>query len=461
MEGGVSLVSESLDYISGVRILSPSYDPAVQYDIALDQSGSVKHICLHKIHSSMNTEDRIGEHYKVLDATNHLIAPSLCHAHIHLDKCFLLSDPKFSDLEIIEGDFPEAMKLTSEAKTRFEKDDLLRRGRWLIGESLAAGVTHMRAFVEVDHVVEMKCLDAAFELKKLFASACQIQICVFAQEPLFSGQHADANRQLMEIEVGQPGVGAIGSTPYVEDCEEHQRLNIEWTVRKASAYHCHIDFHLDYNLDFKQASLTTYVIDYINDTARFWERADRQTIALGHCTRLTKFSSSEWTRLSESIRKRPFYFIGLPTSDLFIQGKPSPGEGGGERLRGTLQIPQMMQQYGVQGAISINNVGNAFTPYGSCDPLSVASMGVGLYHAGTKQDTHFLYGCISTKGKEAIGYPTEPFAEGASADFVLFNMGGTQGDPLWKRRGRKSLPEVVYDPPKERKTIFKGRQVIV
>jgi hypothetical protein len=38
---------------------------------------------------------------------------SLCHPHIHLDKCFLLSHPKYSDLEIKQGDFAEAMRLTS------------------------------------------------------------------------------------------------------------------------------------------------------------------------------------------------------------------------------------------------------------------------------------------------------------------------------------------------------------
>jgi len=42
-----------------------------------------------------------------------LLTPSLCHPHIHLDKCFLLGHPKYADLEIEKGDFAEAMKLTS------------------------------------------------------------------------------------------------------------------------------------------------------------------------------------------------------------------------------------------------------------------------------------------------------------------------------------------------------------
>ena len=83
------------------------------------------------------------------NGTFRVLLPSLCHPHIHLDKCFLLSHLKYVDLEIVRGDFAEALELTSEAKKRFEEDDLITRGRWLIQESIAAGVTHMRAFVEV------------------------------------------------------------------------------------------------------------------------------------------------------------------------------------------------------------------------------------------------------------------------------------------------------------------------
>lgn len=47
------------------------------------------------------------------EADGRLVTPSLCHAHIHLDKCFLLSHPKYSDLQVEKGDFQEALELTS------------------------------------------------------------------------------------------------------------------------------------------------------------------------------------------------------------------------------------------------------------------------------------------------------------------------------------------------------------
>lgn len=49
----------------------------------------------------------------VEDTSTCFLIPSLCHPHIHLDKAFLLSHPKYEDLCIQRGDFAEALSLTS------------------------------------------------------------------------------------------------------------------------------------------------------------------------------------------------------------------------------------------------------------------------------------------------------------------------------------------------------------
>ncbi len=448
---------EKIHVISGARILAHGWDPEVQHDIHIEDY-KIKNIVSHLTHTSSHTSET------VLDARNSLIAPSLCQAHIHLDKCFLLSDPKFSDLEIIKGDFAEAMEITAKAKARFDKDDLLRRGKWLIAESIAAGVTHMRAFVEVDHIVRMKCLDAAIELKRQFAAACEIQICAFAQEPIYSGTHGAANRELMEAAVSTEHVSVVGTTPYVESDEETTKKNIDWAIKMASTHSVLLDFHLDYNLDRSQSPRTEFVANRLESMNLYQKdrpSIENTTVVLSHCTRLTLYDEPSWRTLSQRVRHLKLYFVGLPTSDLYMMGKPPNHEGGGERVRGTLQIPQMIQKYGLKGALAINNVGNAFTPYGSCDPLNIVSMGVGLYHAGTKEDAQLLYDCISGCAIESIGYTARRFAIGEPADFVLFDTGASDSSPLSTQRGRNTLQEVVYDPPKKRKTIFNGHLITI
>lgn len=47
------------------------------------------------------------------EADGRFVIPSLCHAHIHLDKCFLLSHPRYAGLQVEKGDFAEALEITS------------------------------------------------------------------------------------------------------------------------------------------------------------------------------------------------------------------------------------------------------------------------------------------------------------------------------------------------------------
>ena len=116
-------------------------------------------------------------------------------------------------------------------------------------------------------------------------------------------------------------------------------------------------------------------------------------------------------------------------------------------VRGTLPIPSMIKQHGLNAAIGINNIGNAFTPQGSCDPLSIASQGVGVYQAGTKRDAEILYECISTRARAAIGLSEKSDPQNSttlelepkqSANLLLFG----KEDQDW--RTRHNVQEVVY-----------------
>jgi cytosine/adenosine deaminase-related metal-dependent hydrolase len=367
--------SGALSKIERVRL--PGKPVSTLWDVCV-ADGKISSIDKHDSHFA-----RQAASTDVLDGANRLLAPSLCHAHIHLDKCFLLQDPKYSDLQIENGDFGEAMDMTGRAKARFEEDDLLRRGRQLIEESIRHGVTAMRAFVEVDGGVHLKCLDAGLQLKEEFQDRCEIQICAFAQLPLFSGADGGEEvRKLMSVAALEEDVDALGSTPYVEQDLTKQKMNVRWISSLALTHRKFLDLHLDYFLEENKQPLIWSALDIFKD--RNWVVRKGKQITLGHCTRLTKFNDGEWSSLKQCVDNLPISFVGLPTSDLFMMRTA-------ENVRGTLPVMDLIQKHGLDAAIAINNVGNAFTPYGNCDPLSVATLGVGLYQAGTKKDAEVLY----------------------------------------------------------------------
>lgn len=362
-----------LSKITHVRI--PGKPPSELWDISIED-GRIARVAPHDDTADFNQPG-------ILDGCNRLVAPSLCHAHVHLDKCYLLQDPKYSDLQIESGDFNEAMDMTSKAKSRFEEDDLLRRGQQLIDESIRYGVTAMRAFVEVDGIVQLRCLHAGLKLREQNRGRCEIQICAFAQLPLFSGEDDGAKvRQLITEAAGYTDVEVLGSTPYVEDTVEKSRKNSRWIAKLALDNNKHLDLHLDYFLEAEKNPLVWTVIEQLKELS--WQETGSKQVTFGHCTRLTRFKTEEWTELRHQIGNLPVYFVGLPTSDLFMMRTQ-------ENVRGTLPIVELIGEHGLNAAISINNVGNAFTPQGSCDPLRLAELGVGLYQAGTKKDAELLY----------------------------------------------------------------------
>lgn len=422
-----------------------------------------------------------------------LLLPPLCHPHIHLDKPYLLTSnrapsathPDYSDLLPTTGDFQEALANTSAAKARFTYDDLYLRGSQLLAESYVRGVTSMRVFVEVDHVVKLTNLEAAIQLKKDFQHILVVQICVFAQDPLFSTEHGSTNLQYMQdaLKTFADEIEALGTTPYVEqgttaaERETNQRKNIDWAVSTSLVWRIHLDFHLDYNLDASQKGMVDSVLS--NLSQHNWSKSNQgRAVAVGHCTHLTTYGPNELARVSSIIKKDklPVHFVGLPTSDLYMMGRPLSQPGSSNkphaRPRGTMQVPAMIKDHNLNACIGVNNVGNAFTPYGDGDPLQLACWGAGIYHAGTVADAELLYDCISGRARRAIGLDRYdngartndqdanlPKEDGGHADLLpgllfwnrenILLPGRNEGSSTLSvpARQRLSIKDVVWDPP--------------
>ncbi|KAI0720495.1 Metallo-dependent hydrolase [Cerioporus squamosus] len=355
-----------------------------------------------------------------------ILLPALCHAHIHLDKCFLLDQCD----ELVTGHFSEALRVTAKAKSTFPTnlEDLYDRGRKLIAQSIECGVTLMRAHVEVDETVHFACVDTGLRLRKLFRDICHIQIAAFAQDPLFASANDDRpglNYVLLEGAVRRHGVEAVGSAPYVERSITHAKRNIELIFDLAFEAGIHVDFHLDYNLDPTAEPLIWYVLEQLRQriqTAR-WRHGCH--VCIGHATRLTLFSPEEWAALRAAIvdERLPITLVGLPPSDLYMMGR-----GLEYAPRGTLNVPKLATEYGLRVAMAVNNVENAFTPQGPVDPLGLCPLGVAVFQSGTKIDCRSLLEAVTNNARLAIGgfhKGSPPISltpsPGGIADFVLLH----------------------------------------
>ncbi|EJD41751.1 Metallo-dependent hydrolase [Auricularia subglabra TFB-10046 SS5] len=364
------------------------------------------------------------------------IAPRLCHSHIHLDKCYILDS-----CPLLDGSFQEALEMTGKSKSQFSEEDLLRRGRKLISDSVKFGVTSMRAHVEVDDIVELKCLSAGLILRKEFRNLCNVQIAVFAQEPTIGRQNAE----LLRSACSHPGVETVASAPYVEATEDLALQNIDLAIELALSHKLHLDFHLDYDLTTNagRPPLIHAVVRKLHE-AQWTVRNPGKRIAIGHATRLSFFTADQWRGLDAEIGNLPIAFIGLPQSDVYMMGRGPLGS----RPRGTLNVVEMIRQCNIDAALSVNNVANAFTPQGNEDPLGLCPLGVALYQAATPEACRVLLESVSSRSKKAIGdeHSGLQITVGMPADLILLHE-------------NRTVQDAALNPSESRTTIKAGRVV--
>lgn len=435
-------LTKQITQIEGVRLAGAN---DIEWDITINYPGK----------SAKGTIVAITPHRSSSpnDNCSPLALPALTHPHIHLDKAYVHSTREYAHLLPAEGSFQEALSFTAQAKKQFSQADLMKRGEWLLAESVSAGVTAMRAFVEVDHTVKLTCLETGLKLKDEWKECCNVQIVCFAQDPIFSGEYGDENRDLIEKALERyPQIDVIGTTPYVESSTDAARRNIGWAIETAVKLDKHADFHLDYSLDSSKEALVWYVLQALQRN-NWTSQSSSRRVMFGHCTRLTSFTDKEWSDLAKEIRDNdlPVSFVGLPTSDMYMASPYPAANAPHNRPRGTLHVLKMISEHGLDAIIGVNNVGNAFTPWGSADPLSLACLGVGIYQAGTQKDAELLYECVSTRARAAIGLLGSQggsnlmLKEGDQPDLVvLHNVDDTGCNVL---RPRNSVADVVWDPP--------------
>jgi hypothetical protein len=226
---------------------------------------------------------------------------------------------------------------------------------------------------------------------------------VFAQEPLFDApgdMKPGLNFTLLQQAIKRNTITVLGSAPYVEHTIEQAKMNIGLIMEAGRSWGHHVDFHLDYNLDPCSEPLIYEVISQARKNRAQWRIVgpqDRQRrITISHATRLQLLSPAQWRDLSASIGDLPITLVGLPQSDMYMQGRGDQDLPLGPP-RSTLRVPCILNNYGLEIAMGVNNIENAFTPQGSLDPLSLCTFGVAIFQSATPADIRTLIVCLTSK----------------------------------------------------------------
>src|SRR5215469_5300472 len=124
--------------------------------------------------------------FRAEDAGGCLVLPGFVDSHIHLDKSCILDRCR-----IEQGTLQEAIAEVAAAKRDFTEEDVYARGRRTLEKAIVQGTTRMRTHVEVDPRIGHRSFDAIRRLKKDYAWAIDLELCVFPQEGLLNDPGAE------------------------------------------------------------------------------------------------------------------------------------------------------------------------------------------------------------------------------------------------------------------------------
>jgi cytosine deaminase len=326
-----------------------------------------------------------------------LVIAGFVETHIHLDKS-CISDR----CACRTGTLKEAIETVAAAKLAFTEDDVYARARRTLEKAIVQGTTRMRTHVEVDPRIGLKSFRAISQLKRDYAWAIDLEICVFPQE----GLNNDPGTFELLVEACEGGADLIGGCPYT-DSDPH--LQIARIFELAKRYNVDIDFHLDFDLDPSWMHL-----DEVCRQTK--EHGWGGRVAIGHVTKLSTLDPAALQRVGAKLRDAGVAVTVLPATDLFLMGRGAVHS----VPRGVTPAHRLREQ-SVVCSLATNNVLNPFTPFGDCSLLRMANLYANVAQAGRPDELQACFDMVTTLPARLMNLKDYGIAVGNPADIVVLD----------------------------------------
>jgi len=351
-----------------------------------------------------------------------LVLPGLVETHIHLDKSGIIDRCTIS-----AGTVQEAIAETARAKAAFTEADIEARARRTLEKAILAGTQHMRTHVEVDPRIGLKSFDVLRRLKRDYAWALDLQLCVFPQEGLIN----DPGTEELLVAACKQGADLIGGCPYA-DTHAHEHIARIFAI--ARRFDLDIDFHLDFDLDPSWMHLD----EVIRQTGvhRYGGR-----VAVGHVTKLSAMSPEAQAVMARRLAETGIALTVLPATDLFLMGRDAAHN----VPRGVTRADKFLAA-GVTCSLATNNVLNPFTPFGDACLMRMANLYANIAQLGRPEELARCLDMVSAAAARLMRVEDYGVAVGNPADLVVLpcrsgpSAVAEIARPLWgMKRGRRTF----------------------
>jgi cytosine/creatinine deaminase len=292
-----------------------------------------------------------------VDVGGRLALPGFVDTHIHLDKACLLGRCGHN-----HGSVSDAIRAVAGMKKDFTVEDVYARGAKVLERAIVHGTTRMRTHVEIDPRIALRGFEAVKALKREYAWAIDLSLCVFPQEGLTNDPGSDE----LLVQALRDGGDAIGGCPYMDT---DPNTHLERIFDLAQEFDVDVDLHLDFDLDPSWW--------HLDEVCRQTEQRNYGgRVAIGHATKLSALPPERMKAATAQLAKSGVAVTVLPATDLYLMGREAT-----HNVPRGLTLAHKLAGDGVLCSVATNNVLNPFTPFGDASLLRMANFYANVAHA--------------------------------------------------------------------------------
>jgi cytosine deaminase len=331
------------------------------------------------------------------DAAGQLACAGLVETHIHLDKTRIIDRCPPED-----GRNANAVPRVAAVKKTFTEGDVYQRASITLENCIKHGTTRMRTHVELDAGVEMRSLHALEQLRRDYAWAIDIELCVFPQEGLTNNPRSDE----LLVQALKRGVRVIGAAPNYDPDKAGQIRRIFDLARE---YDTDIDMHLDSGNNPADMD-----IHLVCELTRKYGLGGR--VAVGHGCKYSTLPPADLIALAAEMADAGVAVTVLPATDLYMMGRDQD-----HSVRRGVADANVLVEHGVNCSISSNNILNPFTPLGDGNLIRIANMQANVCQIGEAHRLRECFSMLTDRSARLMNLRDYGIAVGNPADIVIFD----------------------------------------
>ncbi len=335
-----------------------------------------------------------GKGEKEIDSGGRLITESFVNTHLHLCKVYtleMMDEEALKDYhEANMGKAMNAIELASKIKEKYAEEWIIKNVRRSMKLAALNGVTHIRAFADVDSKAKLEGIKALLKAKEEFEDVVELQIVAFPQDGVVRETGA---KELVE-EAIKMGADVVGGIPWIEFTEEDEQTHIDAMFEIAEKYDKDISMLVDDAGDPGLRTLEMLAVKTIKE--------NRLGRSLAHHARAMSMYPGPYLQKVIALLKK---------AEMGVVSDPHTGPLHA-RVRELLDA-------GVLVVLGQDDISDAYYPYGRNNLLEVVFLSSHILWMTSREDMEKLYDMVTVDAAKSIGLKNFRLKEGAQANFVV------------------------------------------